>query len=233
MDNLNGPATVLEHRLALDVSTCLEVNMPEPIVDLPGEIWKPVVGWEGLYEVSNMGRVQSLARLDSSLTRRLSARILQPIGVNGYPRVNLWRTPRRIMRPIYRLVLEAFVGPCPEGMEACHNNGLRADCRLTNLRWDTPAANSQDKIAHGTWQGGEKNNKTTLTDSWVVLARQRYADRRVEISDLCDETGLEPLTIRRMLKGRTWPHLPGALDKLRQWYELDRRNPKGQHCNGK
>jgi hypothetical protein len=50
---------------------------------------------------------------------------------------------------VHRLVLEAFVGPCPEGMEACHNNGDPADNRLENLRWDTRSANAKDKVRHG------------------------------------------------------------------------------------
>ena len=50
---------------------------------------------------------------------------------------------------IHRLVLEAFVGPCPEGMETCHNNGVRTDNRLENLRWDTSSANNDDIVKHG------------------------------------------------------------------------------------
>lgn len=50
----------------------------------------------------------------------------------------------------HRLVLEAFVGPCPEGMQACHNDGDRMNTRVGNLRWDTPKANSADRWRHGT-----------------------------------------------------------------------------------
>ncbi len=50
----------------------------------------------------------------------------------------------------HRAVLLAFVGPCPEGMEACHNNGDPLDNRVENLRWDTRSNNTLDKVAHGT-----------------------------------------------------------------------------------
>lgn len=50
---------------------------------------------------------------------------------------------------VHRLVLEAFVGPCPEGMEALHGNAIRNDNRLCNLRWDTKSENSQDRVRHG------------------------------------------------------------------------------------
>jgi hypothetical protein len=51
---------------------------------------------------------------------------------------------------IYRLALEAFIGPCPPGMEGCHNNGDAADDRLENLRWDTKSSNARDSVWHGT-----------------------------------------------------------------------------------
>lgn len=50
---------------------------------------------------------------------------------------------------VHRLVLEAFVGPCPPGMEACHWNGIPGDNRLHNLRWDTPSANNADILRLG------------------------------------------------------------------------------------
>lgn len=57
---------------------------------------------------------------------------------------------------VHRLVLEAFVGPCPEGQEGCHNNGDVLNCRLTNLRWDTKSSNNLDRVKHGThWQAAK------------------------------------------------------------------------------
>jgi hypothetical protein len=52
-------------------------------------------------------------------------------------------------RKVHRLVLETFVGPCPDGMECCHNNGDPADNRLENLRWDTLSSNAYDRVEHG------------------------------------------------------------------------------------
>lgn len=59
--------------------------------------------------------------------------------------MNLYGTSRRV----HLLVLEAFVGPCPPGLEGCHTNGDGLDNKLTNLRWDTHAANMQDRLRHG------------------------------------------------------------------------------------
>ena len=116
------------------------------------ETWLPVVGWEGFYEVSDMGNVRSVARViqRSTAPQYVRERVLRaPAGTHGYPRVNLSRNgaPRQFL--VHRLVLEAFVGLPPDGLEALHGNGVRSDCRLSNLRWGTSAENKADTIRHG------------------------------------------------------------------------------------
>ncbi len=83
----------------------------------------------------------------------------------GYIQVGLCRAGKRNMRQVHRLVLEAFVGPCPEGMEACHNNGNPSDNRVDNLRWDTRSENRKDALRHGTacCNAGETHGQTKLT----------------------------------------------------------------------
>jgi hypothetical protein len=122
------------------------------------ERWLPVVGYEGLYEVSDLGRVRSLAR-DSAkyinrwgqtITRRVEARIRKAApGKRGHPVLSLTRDGQMKMRPVHQLVLEAFVGPCPPGEECCHGNDVKIDNRLENLRWDTSSANSYDRVRNG------------------------------------------------------------------------------------
>lgn len=60
------------------------------------------------------------------------------------------RTDRMVHERVHRLVLEAFIGPCPDGMVGCHTDGDPLNNRLDNLRWDTPSNNNRDKRAHGT-----------------------------------------------------------------------------------
>ena len=67
----------------------------------------------------------------------------------GYYRVRFARDGKMINASVHRVVLEAFVGPCPEGHEACHNNGNPSDNRLENLRWDTKSANALDRVRDG------------------------------------------------------------------------------------
>jgi hypothetical protein len=111
------------------------------------ERWLPVVGYEGLYEVSDFGRVRSLPRPG---TQR-GGRILKlPPNSGGYPVVSLSRANRHVTRPVHVLVAAAFLGPRPNGMQVCHNDGHRTNAVLANLRYDTPGGNSQDMIRHGT-----------------------------------------------------------------------------------
>ncbi len=124
----------------------------------PNEQWRPVAGYEGLYEVSDQGRVRSLDRLatdtgkgGSSRTRLFHGRIRRQVinAQTGYPCVVLCAGGQDRTVTVHTLVLEAFVGPRPDGMYACHNNGIKTDLRLLNLRWDTPSENSFDAVRHG------------------------------------------------------------------------------------
>lgn len=129
------------------------------------EIWKDVVGWENYYQVSNLGNVKSLKRKGfANYGERIYAgNIVNPIKCsNGYYAVNLTKKGLRQQKHIHVLVLEAFVGERPYKYDACHNNGIKSDCRLENLRWDTRVNNHKDKIKHGTYQAGEKANKIKL-----------------------------------------------------------------------
>ncbi|MFJ1459720.1 NUMOD4 domain-containing protein [Nocardia sp. N2S4-5] len=118
-----------------------------------GEIWVPVPGWHGYYEVSSHGRVKSVARTIPHRTAkqiRVRERILKPTTVDdGYLLVTLRRPNERRTVKVHTLVMEAFAGPRPAGSAVCHNNGDPADNRVANLRYDTPAANNRDTVAHG------------------------------------------------------------------------------------
>lgn len=121
------------------------------------ERWKPVVGYEGLYVVSDKGRVRSVDRTierfskhGKTYTHRLRGRLKTATPRCGYPSVGLHDGDGGRTRPVHRLVLEAFVGPCPPGMECCHFDGDRSNAHLENLRWDTRFANEDDRARHAT-----------------------------------------------------------------------------------
>lgn len=120
------------------------------------EKWKPVVGWEGLYEVSDQGRVRSLDREVETSNRhgpcvqKLKGRELKPWAVRtGHLQVNLSRKGQVSAHYVHRLVLEAFRGTCPPGHEACHYDDDPSNNRLENLRWGTSSENSLDMVRNG------------------------------------------------------------------------------------
>jgi hypothetical protein len=147
------------------------------------EEWMPVVGYEGYYEVSSLGRVKSLDRIipfdkpiTGPTTRHIRERMLKAaMASSGYIGVTLAKHRTKKTGSIHRMVLEAFRGECPKGHVACHENGKRWDSRLDNLRWDTRQANEADKHAHGTKLYGSRNPNYSIPDKDVVKMRQMYA----------------------------------------------------------
>jgi hypothetical protein len=104
------------------------------------ENWRPVVGYEDYYEVSDQGRVRTLRSGQIKRTH------LSP---GGYPQLGLSRQGKQRSRLVHQLVLEAFAGPRPDGAVACHNNGDPTDNRSSNLRWDSASSNMLDVAQHG------------------------------------------------------------------------------------
>lgn len=123
------------------------------------EIWKPVVGYEGIYEVSDHGRVRSLdriqvySRIDQYSGRELTVhrlhrgRMLRPGRMTaGHLSVALGKGNSVC---VHVLVLEAFVGPCPPGHESLHRDDVPSNNVLDNLRWGTRSDNIRDAIRNG------------------------------------------------------------------------------------
>lgn len=122
------------------------------------EKWIAVPKYEGLYEVSDRGRVRSLDRIDSRGWRR-KGKVLSPRRHrNGHLRVDLWKNGKGREMSVHRLVLLAFIGPCPKGMEACHWNDIPDDNRLQNLRWDDRSANLHDSVRNGSHHNANRTH---------------------------------------------------------------------------
>ena len=108
-------------------------------------------------------------------------------------------------RMVHRLILETFVSKCPEGMQACHNNGNAQDNRIENLRWDTPKKNSNDRRIHGTSGAGEKNPMAKLTNFQVRLIRE--CKDLISAKDLSVYFGVATATINDIIKFRIWKNI--------------------------
>jgi hypothetical protein len=115
-----------------------------------GENWKPIAGFEGAYEVSDLGNVRSLPRVTTH-GRTWKGRVLKPgLNKDGHLRVVLAAGPTKRQVFVHALVLETFVGPRPtKAHDGCHSNGIAGDNRVENLRWDTKRNNRLDDVKHG------------------------------------------------------------------------------------
>ncbi len=141
------------------------------------EMWRPI-DEDPRYEVSSFGRVRSWASRGGKGKphRRKSPIVLKLCTVRrGAKAAYIGKTVygKRRMLAVHRLVLRAFVGPCPRGMEGCHNDGDPSNNILRNLRWDTRKGNHADKYRHGTMPQGERHHNSVTTEADVIEIRRR------------------------------------------------------------
>jgi hypothetical protein len=132
------------------------------------EEWIDIPGYEGMYQVSDKGAVRSFKKNRGYMPPRI-LKLTQ--NKNGYKSVTLCRNGDERNIEVQRLSLLSFEGPCPDGMQACHNNGHPWDNRRCNLRWDTPRNNQFDRRAHGTMINGSNVNHSKLTAEQVIEMR--------------------------------------------------------------
>lgn len=163
------------------------------------EEWRPVVGFEGRYEVSSFGQVRGIgARCRGIKQTRASS--------DGYYRqVTLYIARKKLKTvEVHTLVAEAFLGPRPSGHLVCHENGDGWQNHLTNLRYGTPKSNSEDMVRHGRNLPGSKNHNAKLDEKAVCEIKRRAG---VKYRILAAEYGVSCTTIQGIMSGEKWKHV--------------------------
>lgn len=179
------------------------------------EAWLPVVGWEEFYEVSDLGRVRSLPRRVRTGYgwRTLGGNVVVLCSSGeGQRRVqmNLSAHGVKKTRRVHQLVMEAFVGPCPDGMEVRHLDGDDGNNVLTNLAYGTHQENEADKISHGTIVRGNRHVNAVLCE---YHARIIYGLKGViPRSKLAKAFGVTVTVIRGIHLGHRWRHATAEMD---------------------
>ena len=177
------------------------------------EIWKDIQGYEGLYQVSNYGRVKSLERKVKSKGgfRKVSERILKPMVTSyGYRAVSFYN-PNNKKYKIHRLVVQAFLNNPNNYEQVNHIDGDKTNNHVDNLEWCSHEMNMQH--AHKT---GLKNMKhltghnhpnSKLTDKDVKEIREKYIPKIYTLKKLAEEYGVDYSVIHKIIKRKNWKHI--------------------------
>lgn len=167
-------------------------------------VWKPVVGYEDLYKVNNLGEIFSIK----------NQQLLKPNKDNkGYLRVNLYNwseSSKSRTFLVHTIVMLTFKGPRPKGMEICHNDGRPENNKLDNLRYDTKSANNLDKKRHGTVP---TRTSSKITEDQVISLKTEWNDTSVSVKELSDKYGIHHASVRYILRGDTWAEIGPALTR--------------------
>lgn len=171
------------------------------------ENWKDIPSWEGVYAVSNFGRVKRLAGSERCLTDRILKPMQNQRGYLTVAPVSFGKKQTPMV--IHRLVLHAFVGPAPEGYYANHINGNKTDNRLCNLEWVTPAENIKHAYDMGLHKRyvGSASSSAKLTEEQVADILQRIANREYR-KDIAELYGIGTRTVDQIVSGENWKHVP-------------------------
>jgi len=132
------------------------------------EIWKNIPGYGNHYQASSLGNIRVKDRyvekfcglINKNVKQFYKGRLLKPTKADKWNHlsVHLGYNNQRKTVLVHKLVLLAFVGPAPDGMECCHNNGIASDNRIENLRWDTHRNNNGDRKRHGNYPTGKNHH---------------------------------------------------------------------------
>ena len=172
-----------------------------PDVCLPGEVWRDVVGYEGLYSVSDEGRIYGHKR---------GGRVLRtPLYGHGYRYINASKCGVVRKKKVHHIVCEAFNGPRKPGQVCRHLDGNQHNNIPSNLKWGTPTENAQDAIRHGTHiclhQNGQKNTNAKLLASQVIEIRQKA--KSMTQTAIAIEYGISQQNVDSIIKRKSWRHI--------------------------
>lgn len=181
------------------------------------EEWRAVIGFEGIYEVSSLGRLRSVDRLDARGYRQRGKLLSPAPDLRGYPVAHLRKNRKNIFKKLHHLVCFAFLGPPPGPIcigpgcwEVNHKDGNKANAAVTNLEYVTRKENAIHAVKSGLRVDvgvGERNGRSKLTETQVRLIRKLYADGDYTLCSLGKKFGVGKSSIGYIVNGDTWRHV--------------------------
>lgn len=168
------------------------------------EEWRPIAGYEGLYEVSNFGKVRSFPRGGTIHEIRV---LKQAIANMGYYVVSLCKNGKPIKILVHRLVAKAFLPPS-EHPEVNHISGIKLDNRSNNLEWVSYREQKSHAYRIGLQRNwGDSNCRSTLTAEQVRYARTNYIPRKRSYAKLAKELGVKAATLGFAVRRDTYTNI--------------------------
>lgn len=172
------------------------------------EEWRLISESDGLYSVSNLGRVRS-EPIQVKRVGRQRGRVLVPsTNRKGYFHVALHIGDERLHRTIHSLVASEFIGDRPEGMQVNHKNGIKADNRPANLEYVTCMENIRHAHATGLCKvraRGERNSQAKLTAD--AVHQIRLSAGGLSLSQIADRFGITKQNASFIINHKTWRHV--------------------------
>jgi len=162
--------------------------------------YKQITGFPRYY-INKRGRVWSAPKRANP-----KGKYLKPGISYGHFCVNMCHEGRVFKHYIHRLVLETFVGPCPEGMECRHLNGDSKDNNLSNLRWGTHKENGLDTACHGSLKG-EENGPVKLKENEVRTIVYLYRTGEFSQQELAEIYNVHQVTVSLIVNRKRWKHI--------------------------
>ena len=158
--------------------------------------WAP--GYEGSYAVTEDGRVFSFKEWCGSSFREKSQKTH-----NGYRLVGFGSS---VNRAVHRVVLETFVGPCPEGQECRHLDGDKHNNHLDNLKWGTRSENILDRVEHGTHNRGSNCGTSKLSEEDVRRIVDLLQTTNKSHREIANDFPVTRTTVSNINTGKRWKH---------------------------
>lgn len=171
------------------------------------EEWKDVGGYEGYYQISNIGQIRRIKPYRNTYFRKILKPGLKKKGRVYYKYVTLSKSNIVKTFAVHRIEALAFLGPCPPGMECRHLDGNSLNNIVTNLKWGTKSENAQDSIRHGTSvdNTGSKHGMSKLKESTIPIIRQMSMTMTRRAIANYFEVGIS--TIDDIINNKTWKHV--------------------------
>lgn len=170
--------------------------------------WKSIEGFQGWYEVSNLGQVRSWHRRGDIYGGRAdSPKVVQPTKARNYLKVSLYSDGKCRQTLVSLLVAKHFVSGHFQGAVCAHLDGDSHNNKATNLKWATRVENESHKLIHGTRVLGEKHPVAKLSNADVVEIKAALQDPyRGQVTDLAEKYGVKKSAISAIKHGRNRKH---------------------------